>query len=139
MCTLWYFFLLGDLTQIIHDIYLIYKSYIEFTSRNLGVGTKQCNTNFEFLTEYKYEYIRNGKFYQIRISNIFLLSKFVEYEYRIYSFLANGRIQISNIFVLSKLFESEYRIYSFQQIGRIRIPNIFVICKLLEYEYRIYS
>ena len=49
----------------------------------------QCNTNIKFLTEYKYEYIRNGKFHRIRISNIFVLSKLVEYEYRIYSFLAN--------------------------------------------------
>ena len=50
---------------------------------------EQCNTNIKFLTEYEYEYIRNGKFHQIPISNIFILSKLVEYEYQIYSFLGN--------------------------------------------------
>ena len=75
----------------------------------------QCNTNIKFSTEYEYEYIRNGKFHRIRISNIFVFCKLVEYEYRIYSFLANGRIRISNIFVLRKFVEYEYRIYSKQE------------------------
>ena len=48
---------------------------------------EQCNRNIEFRTEYKY--IFNGKFHQIRILNIFNLSKVVEWKYRIYSFLAN--------------------------------------------------
>ena len=66
-------------------------------------------------------------------TNIFVLSKFVEYEYRIYSFLANrsntnieyirylliGRIRISNIFVTRKL------------SIRIRISNIR--CQIFEY------
>ena len=39
--------------------------------------------------EYEYEYIRNGKFHQIRISNIFVLGKLVEYKYRIYPVSAN--------------------------------------------------
>ena len=39
----------------------------------------------------------------------------VEYEYRIYSFLANGRIRISIVFVLRTFVEYEYRIYSKQE------------------------
>ena len=50
-----------------------------------GGSPGQCNTNIKFLTEYEYEYICNGKFHRIQISNIFVLSKLVEYEYRIYS------------------------------------------------------
>ena len=76
---------------------------------------EQCNTNIKFSTEYEYEYICNGKFHRIRISNIFGFCKLVEYEYRIYSFLANGRIRISNVFVLRTFVEYEYRIYSKQE------------------------
>ena len=76
---------------------------------------RQCNMNIKFSTEYEYEYICNGKFHRIRISNIFVFCKLVEYEYRIYSFLANGRIRISNVFVLRTFVEYEYRIYSKQE------------------------
>ena len=55
----------------------------------LSWASCQCNTNIKFWTKYEYEYIRNGKFQQIRISNIFVFCKLVKYEYRIYLFLAN--------------------------------------------------
>ena len=48
---------------------------------------QQCNTNIKIWTEYEYEYIHILKFYRIRISNIFVLRHFTEYEYRIYLFL----------------------------------------------------
>ena len=75
--------------------FLIDKPSFTFTNTEQGCCQPiraQCNRNIKILTEYEYEYIRNGKFQRIRISNIFVLSKLVEYEYRIYSFLANGRI-----------------------------------------------
>ena len=44
----------------------------------LNSNHNQCNANAKFLKEY--EYIRDGKFHRIRISNIFILSKLVEYN-----------------------------------------------------------
>ena len=62
---------------------------IDTKTSSKNIVATQCSTNIKFLTEYEYEYIRKGKFQRIRILNIFVLSKLVEYEYRIYSYPEN--------------------------------------------------
>ena len=71
---------------------------------------RQCNTNIKIWTEYEYEYIHILKFYRIRISNIFVLRHFTEYEYRIYLFL-----------YISPNTNIEY--IHFNKLYRIRISN----------------
>ena len=44
-----------------YDLYCWFWGGVKYSNTCYYTQTTQCNTNFKFLTEYEYEYIRNGK------------------------------------------------------------------------------